>query len=180
MIKPLIIMGMCVTVAGCAGRKADPVSVVQGYDHSLTCADARDEIKANEARINQLHADNDKAHNSNIAWGVVGTLLFWPAYFAIDDGNAESTEIAALQSRNDHLLTLSTGQACDGIKTVVTTPNGVPTGTYNNGPLVTGDAMSPQAWAAVAPKKACKLANSQIVVKTEDDCKAAGGQPAPF
>jgi|SRR4029077_5959732 len=177
MRKPLLVGVLCVSVAACAGRKADPVSVVQGYDSHLTCTDIHDEITANEGKISRLNGENDSAHNNNIAWGVVGTLLFWPAYFAIDDGNAEVTEIDALHSRDNHLLNNAAQMNCDGIKPA--TANGIPAPTYNNGQFVSG-SLSPQAWAAAAPQKACKLANGKITVKTEDDCKTAGGQPAPF
>ena len=51
--------------------------------------------------------------------------------------------VEALQLRDDHLLSESTGRGCTGIRVVFTTPNGVPFGTYNNGPFVTLEAPSP-------------------------------------
>ena len=48
-----------------------------------------------------------------MALGVVGTLLFFPAYFAMDTKNADGFEGNALLDRNDHLKRIAHEKKCD-------------------------------------------------------------------
>src|SRR5262245_32114368 len=86
-------------LAGCAGRRAQPVAVMQSYDEKLSCDQLKAEIQTNETKALQLTGENESAHSNNVALGVVGAILFWPALFAIDTGDAEKVEIQALHDR---------------------------------------------------------------------------------
>jgi hypothetical protein len=172
-MRKILVAGLvCLSVSACAGRKAMPVSVVQADDDKLSCQQIQSEETGNEARALQLGQQNSSAHNNNIALGVVGAVLFWPALFAIDTGDAEKVEIQALHSRNEHLTSVAKLEGCDATKSATTVPAATPAPTANG--------ATAQASDQSAPKSACKLADGSIVVKTEADCKAAGGLPAPF
>jgi hypothetical protein len=110
-VLPLV---FCVGLSACAGRTAQPVSIAQSYDPDLSCTQIQAEITANEQKARQLSKENDSAHSANVAIGVVGALVFWPALFAIDAGNAEPTEMAALRARDEHLVTLADVHGCNG------------------------------------------------------------------
>jgi hypothetical protein len=98
--------------SACAGRDANPVVSYQTYDSGLSCEQIEAEIIGNEAKALQLIEEDESAHNANVAIGVVGALLFWPALFALDVGDAEMTEMRALKDRNNRLLGLAESKDC--------------------------------------------------------------------
>ena len=55
----------------------------------------------------------------DVAIGVAGALLFWPALFAIDTKNADGHEGNALLDRNLHLQRIAIRKNCD-ISTIPT------------------------------------------------------------
>lgn len=113
MSKSVIVALACVlTISACAGRDAAPVSVVQTYDRDLSCDQVAAEIASNETKIDQLQNEHDEAHDRNVGIGIVGGLLFWPALFALDTGDAEKIEIGALRDRNSHLARFQFDQDC--------------------------------------------------------------------
>jgi len=180
MIKFSMPLLLCVALLGCAGRKAEPVAVMEPYDDKLACEQIQAEISSNETQALQLSSQNESAHSNNVAIGVVGAILFWPALFALDTGDAEKVEMQALHDRNTHLDTVYAQKGCSATKSA-TAPAAVPA-TAPATPVAnaSGSSLSPQVWAATVPQKACKLGDGKIVVKSEDDCRGAGGQPAPF
>lgn len=99
-------------MAGCAGRDATPVASYQSQDRDLACSQLAAEIAGNETKVAQLQREHDKAHDSNVAVGVVGAIVFWPALFALDTGKAQETEIAALRERNNNLARLQMEKRC--------------------------------------------------------------------
>jgi hypothetical protein len=52
--------------------------------------------------------------------------------------------------------------------------------TAPNIPPPASTSVSPQVFSSVQAQKACKLKDGRVTAATEDDCKTAGGQPAPF
>jgi hypothetical protein len=105
-MKSLTILACLALLTACAGRDAKPVAMMSPYDRDLSCEQIEAEIQNNEAKAQQLAEEDNSAHNSNVAIGVVGALLFWPALFALDVSDAERVEIEALHDRNMHLATL--------------------------------------------------------------------------
>src|SRR4051794_15869152 len=97
--RAMVVVGLML-VAGCAGRQAVPVKIIQTSDDSLSCPQVKAEIEANEVKAKQIGEEQSSAHNRNIAIGVVGGLLFWPALFALDIGDQEKVEIESLHQRN--------------------------------------------------------------------------------
>lgn len=105
----ILVVGL---VGGCAGRSASPVSMVQTHDEGLSCAQLTAEVLTNEERAKQLVQEKNSSRNRNIAVGVVGGLLFWPALFALDLSDAEKVETEALRARNQYLASLRSNQDC--------------------------------------------------------------------
>jgi hypothetical protein len=99
-------------LAGCGGRTAQPIASVLTQDQQLNCEQIQSEIAGNEGRIASLAHEERRAHNANIAIGVVGAVLFWPALFALDTTNTEQVEMNALRQRNSMLLMMSGQRSC--------------------------------------------------------------------
>ncbi len=99
-------------LASCAGRSANPVAVVQPYDGQLSCVQLMAETQTNEIRVQGLVGEKDSANDGNVAIGIVGGLLFWPALFALDLSDAEKVEMEALRARNTHLAGVMTRKGC--------------------------------------------------------------------
>jgi|SRR5690349_6589697 len=107
-----IITALGLLVSGCAGRDAAPVSAYQPYDTQLACPQLAVELMQNETKISQLQSEHDSAHNANVAVGVIGALVFWPALFAIDASEAQQVEIRALRDRNSNLARMHASRGC--------------------------------------------------------------------
>jgi hypothetical protein len=104
--------GVAVMLAACAGRTANPVTTVQAYDATLSCPQISAEIAGNDDKAKQLMAEKHSAHNRNVAIGVVGGLLFWPALFALDLSDAEKVEMEALRTRDGYLANMMAQRGC--------------------------------------------------------------------
>ena len=120
-------------VSGCGGRAAVPVQTTQIGDHVLSCVQLQAELSKNEQQARTLLEQHKKASDGNVAIGVVGGILFWPALFALDTGTAEKDEARALESRNSHLTSILAQKNCaseasaqSGVPTIATAPNGTP------------------------------------------------------
>ena len=106
-------IAVTVLVGACAGRDAAPVSAFQPYDRDLSCSQIQGEMASNEEKARRLIEEDENAGDSNIAIGVVGALLFWPALFALDTGDAEMVEMEALRERNRWLMQVSSDKDCN-------------------------------------------------------------------
>jgi hypothetical protein len=91
------------TLAAFGGRAAHPVSVVSPLDHGMTCEELQATIAANDSQAAALREEERRAHNGNVAIGVVGVLFVPVVLLALDTSNAQQTEIAARQGRNGYL-----------------------------------------------------------------------------
>jgi hypothetical protein len=111
-MRPLIALCAAAALVGCAGRTAAPISTTQAADPQLSCSQMLAEIQANDSRANTLAQQEKSASNANVAIGVVGAVLFWPALFALDTGDAEKVEMAAYKARNDHLNAILRERNC--------------------------------------------------------------------
>jgi hypothetical protein len=109
-------------VTACAGRDAAPVASYASYDGQLSCSQLGAELTANESKVVQLQHEHDSAHTANIAIGVVGALLFWPALFAIDASDAQQVEIRALRDRNSNLARMQAAKKCHEPQSVELAP----------------------------------------------------------
>jgi hypothetical protein len=106
------VVSVAFVMSGCAGRNANPVQTFHTYDKDLSCAQIEAEIIGNEEKALHLLKEDEAAHDANVALGVVGGLLFWPALFALDTGDAEMIEMRALKERNNRLINLADTKEC--------------------------------------------------------------------
>lgn len=95
-----------VTLQACAGRDANPVLAYQPHDGTRTCADLNSEITINNNQMTKLDSEGSGKAVGNVALGVVGALLFWPALFAMDFKDAAGKEHDALEARNARLTSM--------------------------------------------------------------------------
>jgi hypothetical protein len=109
MVSALVLTAM---LGACAGRDPNPVGVVQQGDQSLDCTAIQAQVIANDNQIRALSKESSNTTGGNIALGVVGAILFWPALFAMDFKGAADKETAALQSRQSYLGTLAAQRGC--------------------------------------------------------------------
>ncbi|MEY5098692.1 MAG: hypothetical protein RJA36_1411 [Pseudomonadota bacterium] len=100
-----------VALAGCAGRDAQPVAVVQAHDDGMTCQQIEGEIAANSQKIAQLQAEKSGKLAQNVAAGIGGLFLF-PIWFAMDFKGAAATDEQALNSRQVQLGGLAREEGC--------------------------------------------------------------------
>lgn len=105
-MRALGMVALCAALGGCAGRDAQQIATVQGHDAASDCAMITAEIQANNKRAEDLASERGLKVAQNVAAGVVGIVL-WPVWFAMDAKGAASTEIDALKSRQEYLVSLA-------------------------------------------------------------------------
>jgi ABC-type phosphate/phosphonate transport system substrate-binding protein len=107
-IFPLII---ALAVAGCAGRVANPVDVVQTGDAAMTCKDISTEIAYNNSRVKRLAQERNMEIVQDSAVGVAG--FFVPVlWLGLDLQGAPGVEANALKFRQRHLMDILKDKNC--------------------------------------------------------------------
>jgi hypothetical protein len=100
-------------LAACAGRDAAmQMPVATPGDQALNCEALYAEIVGNNAKVSSLQSEESSKRGQNIAMGVVGAIIFWPALFAMDFKDAAGTDRKAVEARLAYLNTLYAGKAC--------------------------------------------------------------------
>jgi len=102
-----------VLVAGCAGREPVVQPIAMTNDDKKDCDSIESEVFANAANARAKISANQSRDGGDVAIGVAGVLLFWPALFAMDVKNADGVEGNALVDRNDHLRRIALNKGCD-------------------------------------------------------------------
>jgi len=98
------------TVAGCAGRPANPIMVYQHGDKTRSCDALERELELIEENVIQLLPKTDKA-DKNTQLGVAGIFLLVPFFF-MDLSKSEQIEANALVKRYNYLLTIGEENNC--------------------------------------------------------------------
>ena len=106
-----ILLVSCFLVS-CAGRTAQPVAQYQIGDEKKACEVLKTEIVQIEQGIVAKKQEKENKEGNNMAVGVVGALLFWPALFALDVSDAEKVELEALRKRHNALVELCQDKKC--------------------------------------------------------------------
>jgi hypothetical protein len=109
--KMVGVLALTAVLGACAGREPMQIAVVQPQDSASDCTALQAELNANTTRIASLSKESSNTTSGNVALGVAGALLFWPALFAMDFKDAAGKDAAALQARQNYLATLAT-QRC--------------------------------------------------------------------
>jgi hypothetical protein len=99
-------------LSACAGRDPNPVALVQPQDAIGSCPMLLAESQGNAIRLAALSAESSNTTAGNVALGVVGAVVFWPALFAMDFKNAADKEAAALNGRQQYLAALLVQRRC--------------------------------------------------------------------
>ena len=120
-LKKLVMSSVLVaSLAACAGRDPAPaMPVAMPADHQLDCNALYAEISGNTAKIASLQGEESNKRGQNIAMGIVGGLLFWPALFAMDFKDAAGTDRKAVEARLSYLNTLYAQRQCAATAPVV-------------------------------------------------------------
>jgi hypothetical protein len=103
---------LCVALAACGGREAMPTTSYKYGDEQLNCSELRAEAAQSEREILKLYAEKKDASGDNVAIGVLGGLLFWPALFALDTTDSEKIEIHAHKERLETLQRIMANKKC--------------------------------------------------------------------
>ncbi|HEY1441382.1 MAG TPA: hypothetical protein VGF65_11200 [Mycobacterium sp.] len=105
------LLAATLTISACAGRPPQQIAVVQPMDAAKDCAALTAEIAGNSTREADLSKEEDGKRGQNVAAGVVGAVLFWPALFLMDFQDGAGKDRHALESRDQYLAALS-AQRC--------------------------------------------------------------------
>ena len=117
MIRKVLLSTILVTqLAACAGRDAAPPQpVAMPTDQQLGCEALYAEINGQNAKIVSLSSEENNKRGQNIAMGVVGAIIFFPALFAMDFKDAAGTDKKAVEARLAYLNGLYGAKHCAGI-----------------------------------------------------------------
>jgi hypothetical protein len=159
-------------LAACGGRHANPVSQVSVTDQYMNCTEIQATMVSNDTRAAQLRDEERRAKGGNVAIGVVGALLFWPALFALDTTDTEQVEISALQNRNSYLTTLMAQHQCGGPNSMeaASPPAGSATNVGSGRPARVNAASTTNEFVR------CELNTGSIAMLTQRECGTWGGR----
>ena len=79
----------------------------------MDCAAIIAEVQGNNQKISDLAGEQGVKVAQNVATGIAG-LFIWPLWFGMDWQGTAGKEIAALQSRQQYLVTLAEQRNCGG------------------------------------------------------------------
>lgn len=99
-------------LAGCAGRDPNPVAEVQDGDALLSCRQLAQEVEVNNRAILGLIGEQKKTEGNNVAAGVAGAIVFFPALFFMNVKGAAGEEARAYQRRNEGLIARYQTKGC--------------------------------------------------------------------
>ena len=66
-------------VTACAGRTPAPVQTVQLKDQTMDCTAINAEIAGDTVKVADLSKEEGNKRGQNVAAGIAGAVLFWPA-----------------------------------------------------------------------------------------------------
>ena len=110
-----------IALAGCAGRKANPVMQDQVGDGQKSCDALQVEMSGIQSQIQALTPESDKT-SKNVGLGVGGLFLLGIPWFFMDLTDAEKTEINAYNLRYNRLYTIAAQKKCSFIAVSPDTP----------------------------------------------------------
>jgi hypothetical protein len=106
-------VALAALLGACAGRDpAPPQPVAMGTDQNLNCPALFAEMTANNTRIAALQSEESSKRGQNVAAGVVGAVLFWPALFFMDFKDAAGKDRQNVEARQQYLQTIYAQKTC--------------------------------------------------------------------
>jgi hypothetical protein len=107
-------VALAAVASACAGRDPQMIAIVQPQDATSDCSAITAQINANTEHMAALNKESSNTTSGNVALGVAGAILFWPALFAMDFKDAAGKEAASLAQRQSYLAQLATQRGCNG------------------------------------------------------------------
>lgn len=115
--KIALLTSIVFSLVGCATASKDisanytsPLQY-QSYD----CDQLASESQRVQARVNQLGARLDEANSNDKAIATVGTILFWPALFALGGTKQQEADYARLKGEYEAVQQQAIARKCSGI-----------------------------------------------------------------
>tara|TARA_R110001599_G_scaffold243206_4_gene442959 strand:+ start:1936 stop:2328 length:393 start_codon:yes stop_codon:yes gene_type:complete len=115
-IKSNYVITSCLLVgllSACAGREPVLRDVAKTSDEDKSCTSLHSESLNLAANARSKIEANKSRDGGDVAIGVAGALLFWPALFALDTKNADGHEGNNLVDRIEHLELIAENKKCD-------------------------------------------------------------------
>ena len=103
---------VAVLLSGCGGRPPNPVQTVQLGDEEKSCRVLEYEMTQIRDEISKRTKSKNVTVGKNVAIGVTGAVLFWPAFLWMDLKQADQIEIEALIKRHNALGFIATERRC--------------------------------------------------------------------
>jgi hypothetical protein len=113
-------------LSACAGRAPQQIAVVQPKDVVMDCTALNAEIAGNAVHEADLSKEEGNKRGQNVAAGIAGAILFWPALFLMDFQDAAGTERKALESRDQYLSTLAAQRCQQQAPTIASVQSALP------------------------------------------------------
>lgn len=105
-------IALCLSLAACGGRSANPISVRDSADKEMSCVDIEDEMNELDRKARRLIGEESEKMGKNVALGVGGLFVF-PLWFFMDLSDAERVEAQAMEDRMAHLKRVARKGGCD-------------------------------------------------------------------
>lgn len=111
-----LLLIVLIFLAGCAGRKANPIAIYLPGDENRSCKGLKMEVVQLQSDMQQLLPKTNK-EVTNALWATASLFLIAPA-FIMDLKDAEKTEFDAMRRRHNRLLLFAEKKNCDmsGVK----------------------------------------------------------------
>ena len=100
-------------LSGCMGTAPRRIESFQYGDEAKTCQILQAEVADCESQIKKLESKRKSKVGGNIALGIVGGVLFWPALFFLDAKSDENAEIEGLSKRRHNLASIAQDKGCE-------------------------------------------------------------------
>ena len=109
-MKKITTLAVCLILASCGGRAANPIMVAQYGDDRRGCEALELEMQQMQDSIQKLMPKTDKT-GKNVALGVTGAFFIIPLFF-MDLSQSEQIEVNAYRERYNHLAIIATDKGC--------------------------------------------------------------------
>ena len=110
-------LAVALVTAGCAGRKANPVSEAKYGDEKLNCQAIAAEYNANKIEVAKLKEESDSKVAQNVLAGAAGVVFLVP-FLLMDFQDAAGIDHAAMERRQARLRAYAASKECPNIEAV--------------------------------------------------------------
>jgi hypothetical protein len=103
------------SLAACAARPVEPVSMAQPGDDKLGCQQIAVQITGNRTAVMAFRQQDQQARDGNVAKVAIGSIVpiaGLAALAAVDLSNEEQVKERSMADRNDRLMLLAHSKGC--------------------------------------------------------------------